>query len=50
MARRAASIKNSKFKVKNFLPKLPLSMEIKEIIMLLMDKYRISGDGAQVLL
>jgi hypothetical protein len=29
MARRAASIKSSKFKVRNFLPKLPLSMEIK---------------------
>jgi hypothetical protein len=50
ITRRAASLKSSKYKVKNFIPRLPITMEVSEIIPLLMDKYRISADGAKLLL
>lgn len=50
MSRRAASLVNCKYKVKNFMPKIPLLMHPNEVCPLLMDKYRISEEGAKLLL
>lgn len=49
MGKRAASLRSCRYKVKNFLPRLPLEMAVGDVVALLVDKYRVSADGARLL-
>ena len=50
LAKRSAALKNSKYKVKSFLPQIPLNTLPEDIVPYLVDKYRISEEGSRLLI